>query len=105
MKGTLFWGLLAIALFVSGAVLSVHKVAGHLGWPAWLVFLLLFVDLALVSIIPYSLREYIGTATLRNQSDQFRFAGFLAGCAWLLIIGTVIVPALVFVWVLFIILQ
>jgi hypothetical protein len=105
VKGALIWGFLSLALFIAGAVLSVPKVAGYLGWPVWLVFVLLLIDLALVSAIPFSLREYVGTATLRHRDGQFKFAGFLAGCAWLLIIGTVIVPALIFVWVLVVILQ
>ncbi len=105
MKGTLVWGFLSLALFVAGAVLSVPKVAAYLGWPMWLVFLLLFLDLVLVSAIPITLREYVGAATRSQRESQVIFANLLAGCAWLLILGTVVAPALVFVWVLFVILQ
>ena len=99
MKGTLVWGLLSLSLFIAGAVLSVPKVADRAGLPTWLVFPLLFLDLVLVSAIPFTLREFVGAFTLNQRDPLVRFANLFAGCAGLLIIGTVIVPALIFVWV------
>ena len=105
MKGALVWGILSLALFAAGAVLSVPKVAGYLGWPMWLVFLLLLFDLALVSAAPFTLRECVGTVNSSRRESQAKPEGIVLGCAWLLIIGGVLVPALVFVWLLFVILH
>jgi hypothetical protein len=105
VKGTVIWAILSLALFVAGAVLSVPKVADRVGLPMWLVFPLLFLDLVLVSAIPFTLREYVGAFTLNQRDPQVRFAYLFAGCAGLLIVGTVIVPTLAFVWVLIVILQ
>ena len=105
MKGALVWGFLSLALFVAGAILSVPKVASHLGWPIWLVFLLLLLDLVLVSAAPFTLREYVGAVAANQRESPAKSAKLVAGCAGLLIVGTVIIPALVLVWVLVVILQ
>jgi hypothetical protein len=63
MRGTQILELLAIPVGILASILFGPTVAGMLGWPIWLAYLVIFFDIGIVLSIPYQFSE--GFATLR----------------------------------------
>ena len=110
MRESLIWAAMSVLLFVAAAIVSVPKVANALGWPAWVVFIAIFLDTLLVSIVPFTYPAYASWVTFLHRPPREKYAPekkapgrVSSGCGCVLILTTVLTPVLIFVWVLVVI--
>jgi len=107
MTKILLWGFFCIAGGIIAAIAFASKVATYLGWLSWLVFLIIFLDVVFVFAIPFTLREYTANIALYTHRIPLAHdsADYPPSCAYLLILTTVIIPAIVFLWLLYMVVQ
>ncbi len=106
-RGLMIRGLVAIGLGIVIANVATPKVASYLGWPYWLVLLLIVIDVFLVALIPLTYREYTANIALAMHRIPMarRSADYPPGCAYLLILTTVIIPVIALVWLIYVLVQ
>ena len=70
-KGAAIWAILSLAFGIIAAWLFNPLYATRLGWPAWLVFIILFLDVALVLYAPLQAREYYAAWKLNQMGPTW----------------------------------
>lgn len=93
MKGNTFWVILCIILGVIGAVFFGPSLAGRLGWPTWLVYIIVFLDVAFVLYAPLQLRDNYAALKLHQMGYRTSLLGLLLST-----LIFVVVPFIVLLW-------
>lgn len=71
MTGKAMWSILSLVVGIISAVLFSPLYSTRLGWPAWVIFILIFLDVALVLYAPLQLREYYAAMKLKQMGPPW----------------------------------
>ncbi|OGC81517.1 MAG: hypothetical protein A2V81_04420 [Candidatus Abawacabacteria bacterium RBG_16_42_10] len=95
-KGEAVWAILCLVFGLVATVVFTSSLAIQLGWSRWIVFILLFLDVALVLNLPLSIKDHY--AMFRLQHSAFpSFGGSPLGLL-VMVLAFDIAPILLFLW-------
>lgn len=107
MKGQTAWGILSWVIGLLASLLFSPAYATRLGWPGILVFIVIFLDVALVLYSPITIRDYLAafrlnemlTSMEQNQpSVPWTNLGTSTGGLLLLTLIFIVAPIAVLIW-------